>query len=73
MSGDPVFQLKDGHWYHCDETWADYFGPFETQVEAQHALDGYCLWLNNPNHVPLNTPYDGVINGAVVKRKWYPN
>lgn len=73
MSADPVFQLKDGLWYHCDEGWSDYFGPFETQAEAKHNLDIYCLWLNSPVPVPLNTPQHGVINGKLVERRWHPN
>lgn len=67
---DPVFEKK-GLWYHCDETWADYYGPFETQAEAKLALDCYCLWLNTPNWIPLNTPTHGVINGKLVERRWH--
>jgi hypothetical protein len=33
-------------WYHSDETWSDWHGPFKTFRRAQWGLFHYCLWLN---------------------------
>lgn len=41
---DPVFK-RQGMWYHYDETWADYCGPFLTEIEARASVEMYgrCL------------------------------
>ncbi len=32
-------------WYFWDETWADYHGPFATELEARESLKNYCETL----------------------------
>ena len=32
---------RDGQWYHTDETWADEYGPFNSEQEAEQHLRGY--------------------------------
>ena len=39
---DPVHQA----WYFWDETWADRYGPFDTEEEARTQLDAYVKGLN---------------------------
>ncbi len=39
----PIHKGKDGKWYFWDETWAFKHGPFDTEEEAQEALNKYAL------------------------------
>lgn len=55
----PVWRHEDGHftdfvsrvemipgkWYHTDETWVEIYGPFDTEVEANAALNRYAASL----------------------------
>lgn len=43
-------ELKVG-WYYYDETF-DSIGPYETEEEAQEALNKYVAWLNKPMECP---------------------
>jgi hypothetical protein len=47
MSEDPVHE-KDGKWYFWDETWGDWFGPYDSEVEAREKLSAYGRWLDEP-------------------------
>lgn len=38
---DPVFQGDDGKWNFWDETWASFYGPYDTEDAARAALAGY--------------------------------
>lgn len=41
--GDPVrLCITDNKWYFWDETWADKYGPFDTEEEARADLLKYC-------------------------------
>ena len=41
-NSDPIFQgHKDRLWYFWDETWSNYFGPFNTRDEAEKMLQNY--------------------------------
>lgn len=43
MSNDPVQFNEDlNGWIFWDETWADYHGPFKTEVGCREALTIYC-------------------------------
>lgn len=39
---EPVVEDK---WYHWSETWADLYGPFDTEEEAEAALQEYASSL----------------------------
>ena len=46
---DPVFE-EDGNWYFWVETWADYYGPFDSEEQARCFLDFYVEYhLNCPD------------------------
>lgn len=38
---DPIFE-NSGKWYFWIETWADFVGPYDTELEALEALREYC-------------------------------
>lgn len=53
---EPIFRTKDG-WYFCDELWAHFFGPMESEREALFQVKRYCeVELNG--HKPINSPND---------------
>ena len=44
MEKDAVFQ-DDRGWWHYDETWADVYGPFPSEIVARDHLKLYINWL----------------------------
>lgn len=45
---DPVNQAaEDGKWYFWIETWADRYGPYDSEVEARVKLKEYCKEVKN--------------------------
>jgi len=49
---DPVWYDSagmHGGWYFYDETWADQYGPFETEEKAREELDKYMKFILSKN------------------------
>ena len=42
MRVNPVHPHPDGAWYWYDETWANEFGPYDTEQAAGKACKQYC-------------------------------
>lgn len=42
MYNDPIHE-EDGKWYFWDETWADRYGPYDTEEIARETLKRYCI------------------------------
>lgn len=40
-------------WYHWDETWADWSGPFESEEEAKKELKRYGEFLNSEPRISI--------------------
>lgn len=45
FSSVPIFKKK-GKWYFWDETWTDFYGPFESKEECKKALKSYIFILD---------------------------
>lgn len=43
---NPIHKDLDGKWYFWDETWADRYGPYNTEEEANEALERYGDYLD---------------------------
>ena len=56
---DPVFQYtnSDNKWYFWDESWSQYYGPFDTQAEAQENLLKYIDCLETGTNYPQTNPH----------------
>ena len=44
---DPIEQLEDGTWIFWDETWSNWYGPFQTEEIARDNLKAYANNLEN--------------------------
>jgi hypothetical protein len=42
---NPIFQGENGLWFFWDETWANNYGPYNTEEEAKQELDKYCKYI----------------------------
>ncbi len=38
---NPIHE-ENGEWYFCDETWADRYGPYDSEEITREALTSYC-------------------------------
>lgn len=50
---DYKVNILEKGWYHWDETWTDWSGPFESEEEAKKELKRYVEFLNSEPRISV--------------------